>query len=152
MSFTEDDINKATRPKIHIDELEQYKFVKTLAQEVAIRTLSILGNSQGQEVAFTACDQIEVNEGARCEVRSKILNVTKNTPVEVKRDATILEGRTSVLLQAVDGDFNVGFSNTELFFKVTKGNFFEVKLGNDSLRVWVEPTTGTKQIAIAELK
>lgn len=62
MSFNEDDIDKASRPKIHIDELEQYKFLKTVLDEIAVRVgnspLSPLNVTSG--IGIPAHDKIDV--------------------------------------------------------------------------------------------
>lgn len=102
-------------------------------------------------VDTTDCNQLEVNESARCDIQATTLTVTKGFPQQVKVGASNLSGRTSVLIQPENGAFKFGFSSTGLHFKVTKGNFFEIKL-SDNLNLWVEPINGTKKIAIAEFK
>lgn len=150
MSFS--DYDKTTRPKVANEDLEQAKFLKTLANEIAVRVRGALASPNGEtDVEVTDCGQLEVNEGVRCNVESKLLTVTKGAPQEIKVGASNLTGRTSVLIQPDNGAFKFGFSATLLIFKVTKGNFFEIKLPA-GLSLWVEPINGTKKIAIAELK
>jgi len=150
MSFNTYD--KSTRPQVANEDLEQAKFLKTLANEIAVRVQGVLASPDGSTpVEVTSCGQLEVNEGVRCNALSAELTVTKGAPEEIKVGVAALAGRTSVLIQPVNGAFNFGFSSTTLFFKVTKGNFFEIKLP-EGLSLWVEPTSGTKKIAIAELK
>jgi hypothetical protein len=150
MSFSNYD--KTTRPKVANEDLEQAKFIKTLANEIAVRIRGALTSPNGDtEVEVTDCGQLEVNEGVRSNIESKLLIVSEGSPQEIKVGVTNLSGRTSVLIQPDDGAFKFGFSSSLLIFKVTKGNFFEIKLPA-GLSLWVEPTNGTKKIAIAELK
>jgi len=146
-----DEYDKSSVLKVQHELLEQAKFFKDSLDRIAIRVGAVLVGSDDVPVDVTACNQLEVNEGIRCETASKQLTIIKGTPQELKKDATPLDGRTSIFVQPQDGGFMWGFSETELFFKITKGNLLEIKAPAD-VSIWAEPINGSKIISLTELK
>lgn len=148
-----DTYDKTSRLEIAHEDLEQAKFGKNALDKIIIRVLSELVGLDGVTTAdVTLCNQLEVNEGVRNTVLSDEFSITVGSPQEIKVGASNLTGRTSILIQAKNSDFNFGFEETELIFTLTKGNFFEVKLPA-GLSLWAAPTSGNnKKLAAAELK
>jgi len=146
MSFTLEDLDKDSRPKTHKEELEHYKFLKTILDKVAVR----IGNEQGsplytQQVTAgdIGLDLFEFNEDAAVELDDLTPLVSYTVPVgkvfyldhieasgeSFAKFTVKIDGNENKVKRSSWGDgFNVDFNYNS--FKVTEGKVILLEVLN----------------------